>query len=181
MIQNSDGGLLADTISRTIPRQWSPTAHNHHLVLDLTSRTLMEQRITTNILLTSFNDTDILVWRQPNCSLHKRLLRRTSYSRHKKKLRLLLPTRCCKPVPIQKNLKLIFPRSLLLSLAVSLYPLGLYWRRYDNVGNILYSILFMCYFQFNYCFLILTPEAQRYKPGGRGFDSRWCQWIFLSA
>jgi hypothetical protein len=21
-------------------------------------------------------------------------------------------------------------------------------------------------------------EALRYKPAGRGFDSRWCQWIF---
>jgi hypothetical protein len=22
-------------------------------------------------------------------------------------------------------------------------------------------------------------EALRYKPEGRGFDSRWCHWIFL--
>ena len=22
-------------------------------------------------------------------------------------------------------------------------------------------------------------EALRYKPEGRGFDSRWCQWIFF--
>jgi hypothetical protein len=22
-------------------------------------------------------------------------------------------------------------------------------------------------------------EALRYKPAGRGFDSRWCQWIFF--
>jgi hypothetical protein len=22
-------------------------------------------------------------------------------------------------------------------------------------------------------------EALRYKPEGRGFDSRWCNWIFL--
>jgi hypothetical protein len=22
-------------------------------------------------------------------------------------------------------------------------------------------------------------EALRYKPTGRGFDSRWCQWIFF--
>jgi hypothetical protein len=24
-------------------------------------------------------------------------------------------------------------------------------------------------------------EALRYKPAGRGFDSRWCQWVFSLA
>jgi len=27
--------------------------------------------------------------------------------------------------------------------------------------------------------ILLSPnEALRYKPEGRGFDSRWCHWIF---
>ena len=42
-------------------------------------------------------------------------------------------------------------------------------------------------FFFNNIYIIITPtwhavaqlvEALRYKPEGRGFDSRWCHWIF---
>ena len=27
--------------------------------------------------------------------------------------------------------------------------------------------------------VVQLVEALRYKPEGRGFDSRWCQWIFF--
>jgi hypothetical protein len=30
-------------------------------------------------------------------------------------------------------------------------------------------------------FQLQLVEAPRYKPAGRGFDSRWCQWIFSLA
>jgi hypothetical protein len=31
---------------------------------------------------------------------------------------------------------------------------------------------------FTICTLYVVVKALRYKPAGRGFDSRWCRWNF---
>ena len=48
--------------------------------------------------------------------------------------------------------------------------------------------VFSYFFVYVYLFLFVTSaghavaqlvQALRYKPEGRGFDSRWCHWIFF--
>jgi hypothetical protein len=47
--------------------------------------------------------------------------------------------------------------------AIGLQPLGLSLGPAVVVGNAVAQLV----------------EALRYKPEGRGFDSRWCHWIFF--
>jgi len=128
LIQNSGGGLPADIFSRTIPRYRFPTARHCHLALDLKSCTFMQQRITTNILLRSL--TIPTVWFKGNQSA---LFISGSYPEHHTAdttqnvalFPILVPQ-----VSTNKKTKLkncYF--QLTLGLAVSLYPLGLYWSR----------------------------------------------------
>ena len=51
-------------------------------------------------------------------------------------------------------------------------------------GNSQVLLIDICLFYFNVCTVHLgarggiVVKALRYKPAGRGFDSRWCHWKF---
>lgn len=124
MIQNSDGGLLVDIFSGTIPRFRFPTSRQCHLAIDLTFRTFVQQRITTNILLRSLTiSTD---WFKGNQSA---LFISGSYSEYHtadtQQNDALFPIwvpRVCAHIKKFKN----WSFHVLLGLAVSLYPLESY-------------------------------------------------------
>ena len=55
----------------------------------------------------------------------------------------------------------------------------------DNLNNGICSVLILCVLPYNRVqnnnighAVAQLVEALRYKPEGRGFDSRWCHWIF---
>jgi hypothetical protein len=51
-------------------------------------------------------------------------------------------------------------------------------QRYIHHTFSIMQILIHKYFPKVTIFLALLVEALRYKPAGRGFDSRWCYWSF---